>query len=365
MQYTIRFFIAAYFFISCATFNGMENTIKFNAECTQEITLFSNPHCIHHVTDNIIAMNSISKFGLVDLEREQVQYIPYKDNRTRASGEALIQSNDKKIVLANGSELMIYDRRKSKDYQWFDCKKINSLKIDSHQDVFFFNMNATIMKCNYITHNFSKIASSLCRLLDIDEEKETIYMKDHDGNVSIRSLHNLQERCGTIVVPENWNRNHMYEVSPDKSCLAFGSSRFIYKIKQDKENVEYFIQSLDNENFRHMAFLPKTNTLATVSQSINGKSIIRYWDFFQELQEPIYMFELDASGCRDISISPNGLEMVIAFRDKCVRTLIPFQIKKRYSYLFFVLNELKKQGKIPQDIMVYIMVTLLKYFLFQ
>jgi hypothetical protein len=77
------------------------------------------------------------------------------------------------------------------------------------------------------------------------------------------------------------------------------------------------------------------------------------------------MFELDASGCRDISISPNGLEMVIAFRDKCVRTLIPFQIKKRYSYLFFVLNELKKQGKIPQDIMVYIMVTLLKYFLFQ
>ncbi len=120
-----------------------------------------------------------------------------------------------------------------------------------------------------------------------------------------------------------------------------------------------------------MAFLPTTNILVTVSQSrkkksIKGKSIIRYWDFFQELQEPIYMFELDKYGSRDISISPNGLEMVIAFQKKCIRTLIPFQIKKHSSYLFlfFVLNELKNQGKIPQDIRIYTMVKLLKCFHF-
>jgi hypothetical protein len=366
--------MGVYFFVSYATLNGMQNDIKFNVESTQEIKCFENPHCIHHVTDDIVAMNSVSKFGLVDLKRKQVQYIPYENNRTRASGEVIIQSNDKKIVLTNGHEMMIYDRR-SKDYQWFDCKKINSLKIDSHQDAFFCNMNGFIVKCDYTINRFFEIASSFSPILDIDNKNQTMYVLDYDGDVSLRSLHNLDEICGKMVLPKAGNRglkkllNHMYQVSPDKSCLAFGTSCCIYKIKQDKKDIEYTIESLNNEIFKHMAFLPTTNILATVSQSrekkpIKGKSIIRYWDFFQELQEPIYMFELDKYGSRDISLSPNGLEMVIAFRDKCVRTLIPFQIKKRYSYLFFVLNELKNKEEMPQDIMVYTMVTLLKYFHF-
>src|SRR4029079_12855284 len=111
----------------------------------------------------------------------------------------------------------------------------------------------------------------------------------------------------------------------------------------------------------HMAFLPKGNILATISESSEGKSIIRYWDFFQELAKPIYMFDLDEKGSRDISVAPSGLEIMIAFRDKCIRSLVPFEIKKHYAYLFFVLNELKEQQKISQDILAYTMITLLKY----
>ncbi len=365
MQYKIRFFIVAYFFISCATFNGMQNNIKFDLERIQEVTLFNNPYCIHHVTNDIVAMNSISKFGLVDIKKKQIQYIPYEVNRVRAAGHAIIQSDNKKIVLANGPELMIYDQE-TKDHQWFDCGKINSLKIDPLHDAFFCMTNGSTIKYNYTTNQTFDTSGDFLRILDIDSEKQMMWVYDYQGNISIRPLHNLEEECATIEVPEKIRNidaytSVMYRLSPDKSYLACGNPQCIYKITLDGKAPKYRIQLLDSERLRHIMFLPKGNILATISQSSERGSIIRYWDFFQELVNPIYMLELNEKGARDISIAPSGLEILIAFPNKCIRSVVPFQIKKYYSYLFFVLNELKNQRKISQDILVYSMVTLLKY----
>jgi len=357
-----RFFIITYLFYFICNIDGMQNDIKFKLDTIQEITLFENPYCIHHVTDDIVALNSIHEFCMVNLKTKEKQYIPYENEniRTREIGAAIIQSDNKKVILANGRELMIYDRD-VKNYQWFDCAKINSLKIDSHQDSFFCSTNGSITKYNYTTNQSSEISSSFFRILDIDSEKQMMYVQNYDGDVSLYSLHNLKEKYATIMVPRGGIREAMYQFSPDKSYLACGNRCFIYKVKQDEEGAEYFIQSLDNEWFKHMAFLPKGNILATISESSEGKSIIRYWDFFQELAKPIYMFDLDEKGSRDISVAPSGLEIMIAFRDKCIRSLVPFEIKKHYAYLFFVLNELKEQQKISQDILAYTMITLLKY----
>lgn len=343
----------------------MQNDIKFKLDGIQEITSFENPYCIHHVTDHIVALNSVHEFCVINLKTKEKQYIPYENEniRMRIVGNAIIQSDNKKVVLANGHELMVYDR-KTDNYQWFDCAKINSLKMDPSQDAFYCNTNGSTIKFNYTDNKFSEVSSSFFRILGIDNKKQRMYVQDYDGDVSLYSLHNLKEKYATIMVPKDGAKFFMYQLSPDKSYLACGHKDFIYKVKQDKQDDEYFIQSPNNECFRHMAFLPKGNILVTISGSSEEKSIIRYWDFFQELANPIYTFELKESGTRDISVAPSGLEIMIAFRDKSIRSLVPFEIKKHYAYLFFVFNELKKQQKISQDILTYTIVTLLKYFHF-
>lgn len=333
MSKTLKFFATTYLFTLFTLSVAMQD-VDIDI---QEMENLKNHFAVHYISNNVIAMNSIINFSIFNATKGKSKYIPGPPMPELPQlGNIMIQSNDDNIVLASGQNYMVFNR-KNGDHTWFEClHKITSLKIGSSNKFWFTGDRSNyLLTCDCDSAEVkSFFGKTICnrlecrRVLDVDENKKKIYIEDHYGDFAKHELEDYQE-CKTIKIPEVvYSRagTLKHQLSSDKSYLACGNGLCIYKAVIDKSlSCEPFIKSAADTQFKQMLFLPQKNILATVSQISGTKSVLQYWDFEQtEAHEPIYSFELNAVGCRDISFAPNGTEGMIAFREKCIRVSVPF-----------------------------------------
>jgi hypothetical protein len=82
-------------------------------------------------------------------------------------------------------------------------------------------------------------------------------------------------------------------------------------------------------------------------------------------KELVYTSPELGSGCGyDLSFSDDGLEVIVALQDRCVRTLVSFAVKEKCTDILWWLHQIKEQKNLPQDIVSHCMHTFLRYLSF-
>ncbi len=370
MHYNQSFAITICFFIAITESHGMENKNKFDLHKIEEITAVKFPRRVKYVSNDTIAINSLSRFNILDLETKATLCIDKRDHNREYVSFPMLYSNNKIIVSSTNEKLVIYDKQKNVTTCFIPMQNpIWGLAVHpSSNTVFLVSPQRKVLtKYNYVT-NISKdviILGESFSLIDIHPKKDIMCITRYSGNLSFHTLDNLKEPFKTIT----FARPIIYlfcRYSLDGSRIVAGHNKTVYIIDPDK-NAYCSLKPFKNERFNTVAFHPDGLTLATLAtrkiSKTDIKSVIHYWDL--QTKECIYTTSaLGDSYGHDLSFSPNGLEVLVALNDKCIRTLVPFAVNKKCIDLLFWLNQLKEQEKIPQDIVRYSINAFLRYLSF-
>lgn len=320
MNNTLRFFFSIYLFMFFTISVAMQPANMSN----QDVKSLNNPHSVYYLTNDSVLLNNPTGVFIrnLSLSGEKKLDTIFNVSNFFSSDNTFIQHNGEKIFVANGSNLMIIDRTKV-TYDRFKFLPITSLKIGLSNTLWLTIDSSQynyLVSYDYATEQFKEKKGIKCtEILDIDEEKQMVWIQDLDENISLYDLDTCQ-KYNTIIMPNNQKIKKLNnQFSFDKCYLAGGDALSIYKAIIRKATCDPFIQASSDEQFKRMAFVPHKNILAVVSQFSDTKSILRYWDFTQKQAKcPLATEQIDAIDCRDISFTPNGLEVIIAFRDKCI-----------------------------------------------
>jgi len=370
MHYNQSFAVIICFLIAVATSHGMESENKFGLYKIEEITSVRFPRRIKYITNNTIAINGLGCFSLVDLETKAILCIHKRDNNREYVNFPMLYSNDKIIISSADEKLVIYDEQRNVKTSFTPRQNpIWGLAVHQSSDTVFLAspQRKVLTKYSYVTKVSTDIIipGESFSLIDIHPKKDIMCIVRYAGTLSFHTLDNLKEPFKTIT----FVRPIIYlfcQYSLDGSYIAAGHNKIVHVIDPDKHTY-YSLKPFKNERFNTIAFHPDGLTLATVAtrkvSKVDVKAVIHYWDL--QTEKCIYtMSELGAGYGHDLSFSPDGLEVIVALNDKCIKTLVPFVGNKKGKEILFWLNQLKEQKKIPQDIVKHSLDAFLRYLSF-
>ncbi len=361
MSYHKKFIINFCLLIAVALSYGAENNKKNDFYKIQEIKIVPVPLAIKYISNNTVAINSVSLFSIVDLEAKTIMHIDNRYHNREYRNLPILYSNDKTIFSSTNKKLSIYDEQKNVKTHFISRKNsIQGLAIHPNSNTVFLccPQRKIITKCNYRTRISEDviIPGEGFSSIDIHPKKGIMCIARSSGNLSFHRLSNLQKSFKTITFIKPINTIYFFcRYSLDGSCIAVWDNEIVHIIDPDK-NTYCSLKPFKNEIFNIIAFHPDSLTLATLAArnplKADVKTVIHYWDL--KTKECIYTTsELGDGYACDISFSPDGLEVIVVIKNKCIRTLVPFAVNKKCIDLLFWLNQLKEQEKIPQDIVRY------------
>ncbi|HSC24885.1 MAG TPA: hypothetical protein VLB80_01540, partial [Candidatus Babeliales bacterium] len=189
-----------------------------------------------------------------------------------------------------------------------------------------------------------------------------------EGNISLHKLDDTLSKFNTISLPKL--RCYFCQYSPDGSYIVAGGDKKLFIIDTDAYSYKC-LENKDDEIYCNIAFHPNNLILAILSEKtvslsrlcVYKQQIVHYWDIKTQKFIIANMPVLKSSCGRDLSFSPDGLEMVIVLEGKCVRAPVPSAVNEKIcQYLLFILHQLIEDAKLPEDVMLYCGNILLKTF---
>ncbi len=362
MHYNQSSFIISSFLIATIS-QAMENTEKFNLYKIQEITAVENPRCVRYVKNNCVAISSSRECNILDLETKSLLCVNKLNNCWDYVNSPILEITRNKIISSIDKKITIYDMQVGKEICFMPKQQEAwSLAVNPHDDTIFLSYarEKTVLEYNYTNDSSQYIHSDEknCWLIDIHPSKKIMCIANCLGDISVRSLNNLNERLKTITLPKPKQSIYNFcQFSRDGSYIVTGNKEKIYILDANKKTHACpLIKHLKNERFNAIAFHPDGSMLAALTtrniSSVDKKVVIHYWN----LKTKKFIFtspELDSNGGYDLSFSHDGLEVIVALEDKCVRTLVPFAIKEKGAYILLWLNQIKKQKNLPQDVITH------------
>lgn len=368
-------FIVTYFLLAVTSSNGMDNSNVFNLDCIEEITIVEEPRRVRYFTDTKLAiLGNKGNCIILDLHTKQSQCIVKLGNPCGLDFP-MVERNNKKIIMAYDTKVMIYNGETNikqliqqipiqKINRPYDVSKIRSLTVHPADNVLLLcyeRSKRAITKYNYVSNTSEEIPifDQYCRSMALHPKKEIVCIAEYSGKIFLRELNNIIKPLNIIKLPEGDCCFCQY--NPDGSCIVAGNNRNLYIIDQYEDTTIPFIATKDYEIIDGISF--HSNGLLGIIVTLTRSSIIQYWNL--KTQQLIYETPMKYSDqAYDICFSDDGLEVVVAFSDKCIRALVPFAIKEKCSYLLFVLNQLEEKYHVPKDIVQCCIYKFLQYLRF-
>ena len=310
----------------------------------EEITVVKNPCAVRYCSKNRVAVGGSDGCTIIDLKTKK---------HTK-----LFTNNIMNIEIIpaskNNQEMVAYQER--------DDNKIKSFTCNPHDNTFFSCYGDTklaIRKQNYITNSYKYIPveGSFCQYMTIHPNEKTACIADYECRLSFYELDNLQSPLKTMEFSLDtcW---FFCRYSRDGSYIVAGDSNKVFIIDPHSNCDKKLYLQFGQELLRNIAFHPNNSVVAILSKtnsSIKKKQIVRYFDIKmkQFIDTPL---EYEADESSDLDFSADGLELIVALEDRCVRTQVLFAIKEK-SYFWWVLKQLKEKEDLPQDVINYLLKT--------
>jgi len=172
----------------------------------------------------------------------------------------------------------------------------------------------------YTEHSFSNPAPFACHptkqqvCVACNFQKPAIYSIDNFSVIKTMPLSDLMAHTNSYT---------LCEYSPNGSFIATGNDMFLYiwNLRTEKASM---LPVVERENIQKIAFHPNNIILTLLSLNHHSCSIIRYWDLLT--RKPIKeMQPLKGIGL-DLSFSPDGKKIVVAFNNRCVIYPVPHEV---------------------------------------
>jgi WD40 repeat protein len=369
MYYAKFIFSLIVYCLTIINLKGMDYNNKFDLTAMQEITAVETPRRVCYFSDKkLVILGENAESALLDLQTKKIQ--PLTKVRECILDFPILEKNNQKIIMAHNTSIIIHDERTNikklistipiqKMHRFVSHPKIQSLVVHPINTVLFlcFGPKKAITKYDYVSDICEEISDQYCDIMTMHPKERIICIAEYSGKISIRKLDAITKTLSTIKLPEKCCSFCKY--SPDGSCIAAGNERALYIIDLHKGHTLYpVITFTGSEILDCMAFHP--NGLLALLLVSPQSAVIKYWNI--NTCESIYETQLGFSfQDYDICFSHDGLEVFVARADKCIRTLVPFAVKEKCSYLLFILNQLKEKNNLPEELAKYCMHILLRY----
>jgi len=355
MRYNKNFIINFYFLTTVALSCGAEHNKKNDFYEIEEIKAVDYLRRIEYISPNTVAITGSCGLYILNLHEKDLECISKKNFCAKYIYEPILRINNEKVISCIDEQVMIYDTKtykkkilnhKSVDLAIHPREKTIFLLHENRKVITTFNCISGITEC--IPTDETK-----CLCIDIHPKKE-IMCRIYNANISFYPLNDLKKIIKTINFSEHDSTFCRYNT--DGSFLAMGNKSSIYVINPDQETNDYqpIKQATQFEFFKKISFHPNgwlAILLRIEAPKEKAGNVIYYWD----LKKKEFVYTMSALGewyCKDFSFSQNGLDVVVALYNKCIRTRVPFAVDNAIKVLWR-LNQLKAQEKISQDIVKY------------
>jgi len=348
---------------------------------TQEITAVTNPWCVRYFTQDHIVVGGIN--GAVHSINLRTQKIQKRIGATAFFRGVTLQSNNKQVITCKDTTITVYSSEKIPECETFQTEKneIRSFAWNSLKNTIFLcygENRGEITQYNYVTRDCKNIpvCGQICQIMTMHPKKEIMCIADHSGNISLYNIDDTFSKIKIINLNTKLKKCWFCQYSPDGSYIVAGNEKKLFIIDPDR-NVHVFpcikAEKKDKsyETFKNVAFYRNDSILAilcnrTIDHSrlcVRQEQFVRYFDLktqqFIDATPKLY-----SQDSYDLCFSDDGLEVMVALKDKCVRMHVPFAIKEKCLYYLCVLNRIKDHSKWPNDIVRYCGNMLLELFKF-
>lgn len=364
MKYKHHLFVVIYFLI-VAICNAMENKDSLVIE---EITTIKRPHYVQYLRKKRVAIGQECGIThILDLKTKKTQ--PLTAHQTFL-GDFILQSDDKKIVTSAGQKITIYDEKTGKQ-EWTvtEPDEFGGFVFNSRKNLIFLSGHNKIIKYDYITNKRKQINSELawgdCYPSLALHPKQDILCTIDKASMFLYKLDDLTTKYKTISLPPACRRPQYSSTGDYIVVSGYGYDKVFIIDPNKDEKIHPCIELERDERFDRMLFHSEGLVLAALCHhtteilhnDVLTQDLIRFWDI--KTQKLIWQTPAFDSNCIDFSFSDDGCEMMLVFKNKCVRMRIPFAIKK-YLFPLFVLNQIRTQNNLPDDLKYYLMHTLIE-----
>jgi hypothetical protein len=355
-------FVVIYFLITTIACNAMENTTKTKLDVIEEITTVKDLHCVQYLTGNRVAIGQVCGIThIIDLKTKKTQ--PLTDFRN-ITGYFGIQSDGKKIVTSVGQKITVYDEKTGKE-EWIvtEAEEFGGFAFNSCKNLIFLNGDNKIIMHNYVTNKREKVDIPLAygdfySLMAL-HPKQDILCTMNKHNISLYKLDNLILSFKTVSLPQSSYGYKCCHYSCDGTYIAVRNIDTIIIVNPNKDDdIQPIKLEVGDGVLTKILFHPGgVNLAALCRRGLNLPYVqwsVCFWDI--KTQKLIWKTpELYIDDCLDFSFSDDGYEMIIAFKSKCIRMLVPFAIKEKCLFLLHILNQCKvNECVLPRDIIFYI-----------
>ena len=331
----------------------------------EKIPIFDDPLRARYVSPDVVVISDVNGCYLQNLKTEEINCIDDTRGCYRL-GTQQLECKNEKIFVSNYRRIMIYDTQTNK-VDWSTRRKrfTESVAWDHAHNIVFIcygDAKRKITTYDYATNIHKDIAmkDKACRLMTIDSDKQIMCISDNTNTISFHALDNLALVRKAIVLPDDGKRYIFCQYSPDGGYVISGNKKKLYILdSQDKKDIYLCLDVADGEEFNRIAFHPNKSVLATSNtlyapSNFHGgrQQLIRYWDL--KTQQCIYKTsDLISMSCYDLSFSQDGLQVIAALDNKCIRMHAPLVMKDKCLYLLFILKQIYEKHNIPKDIIFY------------
>jgi hypothetical protein len=371
------------FLLSTLCLMSMEDTNKIIIG--PEINDIKFPVGIRYFDDDHLIIHDQYRFNMVNIRKKAITVIPSGDKNLLGLRDVLpiVHNGNKKILTLHNSGTQMfnintgeYDISIKTDALKHLCKCIHHPLSNSVLFPMSFYQSA-IRRYDYITHQTTTslaLERETCAMT-VHPKKEVVCRADWLGNISFYHFDDLSKSFKKTQLPIITNGSYFCEYTPQGDNIAIVVDEKIFKI--DATNPEKFTCShLQREGNNKLypapiAFHP--NGILAMVCNINKKSSpeywaeykIYYWDIVQN--KSIYTTaQIEGPIIKYLTFAPNGKECAVFLSNNTCEVMpVSFEVlyqsnaKQIMCYCLSVLNRLKEEQNLPQDITKYVAYILL------
>jgi len=352
------------------------NVIEKKLDIIGEITAVQRPFKIRSLGNNCIIIGEDECCIVDPINNQRIKKIC--NVIERSCWEWAVHPNNKRVVFSHFNKATLYNVKKGQaEWSTVEAAYIQSVAFNPHdKDIFFCSRNqkSSITKYNYHTkERFDTVTDREYHSMTMHSKEKIICLADCEGDISLYEFKdNLGlSLTGGISLPIDIDYTSFCKYSPNDSCIIVGNDKKLFIIDlHDEGRVRKFLQCEKGESIKNIAINRNGTVLATLSKRIISIAqhdyedlVLCYWD----IKTRQLIAQLSGVGdASDGDFFRDGLEFLIALRNKCIRTAVPFEVlyqfftKDELLYLLCVLNHIKDQGELTQDTVHYCMKNLLE-----
>jgi len=362
---------------------AMERELPSSKHITPtKLTDVKNPHQALYLDNQHVLISGSPECKIISLTPNQNQQTILQKNIQ--SSCISVHPNKKIFALATCSppyfmhEITFYNSQTNNPEHTIKCNSsiLKSLEFSPFNDIVAISLN----KHDHVTiYNYKK---STHYAINFKKEDNEVHSYRHPKSplvsfhptqplmcLALNNLyvHNLQSATTTVIPNSLLQENNFCEYSPNGFFIVRGTKYKIVVTYPDSNTHKILITEKNkNNSFNKIAIHPNNKILLTLSQP-NGT--LRCWNI--ESNELLSEMNIlpndnnDESPFSSLSLSPNGIELLLILREKCITIPMPFAAlfkgisKDNSIFAYLALQHLTNNSTLPKEIIAHLIKNIL------